>query len=248
MGQSRTLGAVRSYFSKNRKRLDFDRVADEAQARIGGANGIPMQQVCLHGLACLCPMPVVPGSDTALERARISVLLVHLPHPLCTVPVAIACRRQAAGGRPHKEASQQSSSCSQKHFLRPLAQASLLGFQASAAAPLLDPLASSDRSIPTSLSSCAGFWLPGHTPGHINMSWKHLSGTHPDMAACERGQGLQTCGAWLQGPLAGDGPEAADMLSTLQAMSAHSSHVSTLPSVLNTSMQPPFSQQVKPLA
>ena len=56
--------------------------------------------------------------------------------------------------------------------------------------------------------------------------------------------GLQTCGAWLQGPLAGDGPEATDMLSTLQAMSAHSSHMSTLPGVLNTSMQPPFSQQV----
>ena len=52
----------------------------------------------------------------------------------------------------------------------------------------------------------------------------------------------------LQGPLAGDGPEAADMLSTLQAMSAHSSHMSTLPGVLNTSMQPPFSQQVKLLA
>ena len=69
MGQSRTLGAVRSYFSKNRKRLDFDRVADEAQARVGGADGIAMQQVCLHRLACLCPIPGVPGSGTALERA-----------------------------------------------------------------------------------------------------------------------------------------------------------------------------------
>ena len=59
---------------------------------------------------------------------------------------------------------------------------------------------------------------------------------------------LQTCGAVLQGPLAGEGPETADMLSTLQAMSACSSHMATLPSVLNTGMQPPFSQQVKPLA
>lgn len=58
---------------------------------------------------------------------------------------------------------------------------------------------------------------------------------------------MQTCGALLQGPLSGEGPEAAEMLSTLQAMSAHSSHMATLPSVLNTSMQPPFSQQVKPL-
>lgn len=48
MGQSRTLGAVRSYFSKNRKRLDFDRIADEAQARAGGPDTQPMsvQQVC----------------------------------------------------------------------------------------------------------------------------------------------------------------------------------------------------------
>ena len=45
MGQSRTLGAVRSYFSKNRKRLDLDRIAEEAQVR-GGAEALPMQQVC----------------------------------------------------------------------------------------------------------------------------------------------------------------------------------------------------------
>ena len=62
MGQSRTLGAVRSYFSKNRKRLDFDRVADEMQARIGGADGIPMQQVCPQELACLHPcLPSLPA-------------------------------------------------------------------------------------------------------------------------------------------------------------------------------------------
>lgn len=41
MGQSRTLGAVRSYFSKNRKRLDFDRIAEEAQARASGADALP---------------------------------------------------------------------------------------------------------------------------------------------------------------------------------------------------------------
>ena len=47
MGQSRTLGAVRSYFSKNRKRLDLDRIAEEAQARAGGADALhmPAQQV-----------------------------------------------------------------------------------------------------------------------------------------------------------------------------------------------------------
>ena len=51
MGQSRTLGAVRSYFSKNRKRLDFDSIAEEAQVR-GGAAALPMQQVCTcHGQA-----------------------------------------------------------------------------------------------------------------------------------------------------------------------------------------------------
>ena len=47
MGQSRTLGAVRSYFSKNRKRLDFDRIAEEAQVRASDADTLPMsaQQV-----------------------------------------------------------------------------------------------------------------------------------------------------------------------------------------------------------
>ena len=79
-------------------------------------------------------------------------------------------------------------------------------------------------------------------PGAISIT--HISAWQ----SVKEGGGLQTCGALLQGPLAGDGPEAADMLSTLQAMSAHSSHMSTLPGVLNTSMQPPFSQQVKPLA
>ena len=41
MGQTRTLGAVRSYFSKNRKRLDFDRLAEEAQARAAGPDALP---------------------------------------------------------------------------------------------------------------------------------------------------------------------------------------------------------------
>ena len=47
MGQSRTLGAVRSYFSKNRKRLDFDRIAEEAQVREADPGALPMlaQQV-----------------------------------------------------------------------------------------------------------------------------------------------------------------------------------------------------------
>lgn len=42
----------------------------------------------------------------------------------------------------------------------------------------------------------------------------------------------------------GEGPEGVDMLSTLQAMSAHGGHMNILPGVLNNPMQPPFSQQV----
>ena len=34
MGQSRTIGAVKSFFSKNRRRLDLDRLADDAAAKI----------------------------------------------------------------------------------------------------------------------------------------------------------------------------------------------------------------------
>jgi hypothetical protein len=30
MGQSRTIGAVKSFFSKNRRRLELDRLAEEA--------------------------------------------------------------------------------------------------------------------------------------------------------------------------------------------------------------------------
>ncbi len=48
--------------------------------------------------------------------------------------------------------------------------------------------------------------------------------------------------AVLQGPGMGESPEAADMLSTLQAMSGHGG----LPGVLNNPMQPPFPQQVLP--
>ena len=48
----------------------------------------------------------------------------------------------------------------------------------------------------------------------------------------------------LQGPAMGEGPEGVDMLSTLQAMSAHGGHMNILPGVLNNPMQPPFSQQV----
>ena len=90
MGQSRTLGAVRSYFSKNRKRLDFDRVADEAQARIGGADGIPMQQVCLQEHARLHPMPVVPTRNvTVIQRAADLVLLVCVKYLCFSMPVAV---------------------------------------------------------------------------------------------------------------------------------------------------------------
>lgn len=42
----------------------------------------------------------------------------------------------------------------------------------------------------------------------------------------------------------GEGPEAADMLSTLQAMSMHGGLMGGLPGVLNNPMQPPFPQQV----
>ena len=42
----------------------------------------------------------------------------------------------------------------------------------------------------------------------------------------------------------GEGPEAADMLSTLQAMSTHGGLMGGLPGVLNNPMQPPFPQQV----
>lgn len=47
MGQSRTLGAVRSYFSKNRKRLDYERIANETQAQVSGVdvNVVSAQQV-----------------------------------------------------------------------------------------------------------------------------------------------------------------------------------------------------------
>ncbi len=34
MGQSRTIGAVKSFFSKNRRRLDLDRLADNAAAKM----------------------------------------------------------------------------------------------------------------------------------------------------------------------------------------------------------------------
>lgn len=69
MGQSRTLGAVRSYFSKNRKRLDFDRIAEEAQAR-GGAEALPMQQVCTcHGQA-------LPNNSQIADP----VLAIHTPN------------------------------------------------------------------------------------------------------------------------------------------------------------------------
>lgn len=37
MGQSRTIGAVKSFFSKNRRRLDLDRLADEAAAKLDAA-------------------------------------------------------------------------------------------------------------------------------------------------------------------------------------------------------------------
>ena len=48
----------------------------------------------------------------------------------------------------------------------------------------------------------------------------------------------------VQGPGMGEGPEAADMLSTLQAMSAHGGLMGGLPGGLNNPMQPPFPQQV----
>lgn len=44
--------------------------------------------------------------------------------------------------------------------------------------------------------------------------------------------------------MAGEGPEAGDMLSTLQAMSAHGGHMGNLGGVLNNPMQAPFGQQV----
>ena len=67
MGQSRTLGAVRSYFSKNRKRLDFDRIAEEAQARAGGADELsaPAQQVSV--LRLTWPPSASPGDAWLLS-------------------------------------------------------------------------------------------------------------------------------------------------------------------------------------
>ena len=97
MGQSRTLGAVRSYFSKNRKRLDFDRVADEAQARIGGADGIPMQQVCLQDifLLLLHACRASQQRDSALA-VMILVLLVRVKYLCSTLPVSVDADRRAA--------------------------------------------------------------------------------------------------------------------------------------------------------
>lgn len=37
MGQSRTIGAVKSFFSKNRRRLDLDRLAEEANAKMAAS-------------------------------------------------------------------------------------------------------------------------------------------------------------------------------------------------------------------
>ena len=38
MGQSRTIGAVKSFFSKNRRRLDLDRIAEEANAKVAASD------------------------------------------------------------------------------------------------------------------------------------------------------------------------------------------------------------------
>jgi hypothetical protein len=47
MGQTRTLGAVKSYYSKNRKRLDLDRLIEEGSARAAGADlAHAVDQVC----------------------------------------------------------------------------------------------------------------------------------------------------------------------------------------------------------
>lgn len=67
MGQSRTIGAVKSYFSKNRRRLDLDRLADEAAVKMG--SDMADQQVsfpslnlslsCAHARRNLLSRPLV---------------------------------------------------------------------------------------------------------------------------------------------------------------------------------------------
>lgn len=53
MGQSRTIGAVKSFFSKNRRRLDLDRLADEAAAKLDAAEMANANlQVTLYQFSC----------------------------------------------------------------------------------------------------------------------------------------------------------------------------------------------------
>ena len=96
MGQSRTLGAVRSYFSKNRKRLDIERITSEAQARAGGVdvNVVSAQQVIYvtsHGYMLCMVHQVIPCADLqgldclcslASDCSTMLLLQLSLPGPL----------------------------------------------------------------------------------------------------------------------------------------------------------------------
>ena len=82
MRASRTIGAVKSYFSKNRRRLDLDRLAEEG-ARSGALAAAPEQ----------LPQLLPDGH----AQVRCPPALDSLSRPLCTRLCCAEPRRHSAG-------------------------------------------------------------------------------------------------------------------------------------------------------
>ncbi|BDA48420.1 probable nuclear receptor corepressor 1 at N-terminal half [Coccomyxa sp. Obi] len=87
MGQSRTIGAVKSFFSKNRRRLDLDRIAEDANAKMAASE---MTDAALQQLAA--PLARRPPS-----RGPTPVAEARLPAPVDAARHAAAVARVSGG-------------------------------------------------------------------------------------------------------------------------------------------------------